>query len=330
MAPEGLRGLISDSYHIKVSVREDDTFWLSSGNWKMDSSQPVITKKQREEATQIDLPGNREWHVVIENKTLASRFRNHINQDFETSKRLGGGVLPKSWEAPPGLFVERAEELPVLERKPPSGLIEPKTFDGTIEVKPLLTPDHQGAVYSEAVLDLIRSAHDSLLFQIPYISMRPNPTTDRGFIDELIDALVQKLKTLPTACLLLRSGGSAYSSPTHTAWYLKSKGVDIDTRVKQIEDHHTKGNDRRRAALLLGSHNWSKPGVTLNRDASLLFNDAGIAGYYARAFDIDWNRATPVRPKRYVKPEGVAVESAVFPFERIPLARLQKLGDGTL
>jgi phosphatidylserine/phosphatidylglycerophosphate/cardiolipin synthase-like enzyme len=31
--------------------------------------------------------------------------------------------------------------------------------------------------------------------------------------------------------------------------------------------------------VLLGSHNWSKSGVTLNRDASLIFDDAEIAGY---------------------------------------------------
>src|SRR5262249_25614188 len=41
VAPEGRTGLISDSYHIKVTVREDDTFWLSSGNWKIRSSQPI-------------------------------------------------------------------------------------------------------------------------------------------------------------------------------------------------------------------------------------------------------------------------------------------------
>ena len=42
-------------------------------------------------------------------------------------------------------------------------------------MKPLLTPDQEGAVYSEAVLELIGSATDSLLFQIPYIGMPSNP-----------------------------------------------------------------------------------------------------------------------------------------------------------
>src|SRR5262249_4874527 len=82
VAPEATSGLTPDAYHIKVTVRDDDTFWLSSGNWKTASSQPIITQQQRDNATEVDLPGNREWHVVIKNKTLATRFRSHILQDF--------------------------------------------------------------------------------------------------------------------------------------------------------------------------------------------------------------------------------------------------------
>jgi hypothetical protein len=34
--------------------------------------------------------------------------------------------------------------------------------------------------------------------------------------------------------------------------------------------------------------------VTLNRDASLIFDDEPIAQYYAEAFELDWDRATDV------------------------------------
>src|SRR5262249_41097437 len=139
VAPEGLAGLISDSYHIKVTVREDDTFWLSSGNWKKGSSQPVITQEQRDNAAEGDLPANREWHVVISNPTLAGRFRNHIQQDFKRSKDLGGGEVPKSKEAA-DIFVDiPLEESVVLERRPPSHLLKPKSVQRKVKVKPLLT-----------------------------------------------------------------------------------------------------------------------------------------------------------------------------------------------
>jgi phosphatidylserine/phosphatidylglycerophosphate/cardiolipin synthase-like enzyme len=331
VAPEGRAGLISDAYHIKVTVREDDTFWLSSGNWKKGSSQPVITEDQRDNAADEDLPGNREWHVIIKNETLASRFRNHILQDFKRSRDLGGGELPKSKEAADIFIDVPIEEAVALERPPTSHLLKPRQFERTVRVKPLLTPDREGAVYSEAVLELIRSARKSLLFQIPYIGMPSNPRMDRGYIDELIKALTQKLKILDDARVILRSGGSKFSAPTHTAWFLKSKGVDINGRLRQIGDHHTKGMIVDGKRVLIGSHNWSKPGVSLNRDASLIFDDADIAAYFGEAFEIDWKRSSPITPRRFMKKEAVvqeAVGAAPPPgFRRMRLSELLKEDD---
>jgi hypothetical protein len=328
VAPEGKAGLISDSYHIKVTVRSDDTFWLSSGNWKAGSSQPIITQAQRDDAGVKDLPGNREWHVVIKNKTLATRFRSHILQDFRRSTDLGGREVPKR------LLEETFVDVPieegvVLERRPPGEVIEPKTLPKRhVKVKPLLTPDKKGAVFSKAVLELIRSAKDSLLFQIPYIGMPSNPQEDRGFIDELINELIKKLKTLDDARVILRSGSQKYSSPTHAAWYFKSKGVDIKNRLHVIENSHTKGMIVDGKRVLVGSHNWSKPGVTLNRDASLIFDDEDVAAYYAQAFEIDWKRSDVIRPRRFVKREATILEAvgAGPPpgYRRVPLSELLK------
>lgn len=328
VAPEGKAGLISDSYHIKVTVRDDNTFWLSSGNWKKGSSQPVITQDQRDNAAEEDLPGNREWHVVVRNETLATRFRSHILQDAKRSADLGAGHLPRRLMEEETFVDIPIEEAVVLERRPPSRILEPKDINRTVRVQPLLTPDREGAVYSDAVLGLIESAQSSLLFQIPYIAMPISPSENRGFIDQLLRALTRKLKTLGDARVILRSGGQKFSSPSHAAWYFKSKGVDIESRLRVIQDHHTKGMivDGRR--VLLGSHNWSKPGVTLNRDASLLFDDAEIATYYAEAFEIDWARANRIQPKKYVKPEAIvreAVGDAPPPgFRRVRLADLLK------
>lgn len=328
VALEGKKGLISDAYHIKVTVRDDDVFWLSSGNWKAESSQPVISQQQRDNAPDKDLPGNREWHVVIHNQKLARLFRSHILQDFKYSADHGAGVVPKS-------KMKKVVELPLeetieLERRPPETVLEPLEIKRRVKVRPLLTPDDEGAVYSEAVLDLIRSARKSLLFQIPYIGMPSNPRQDRGYIDELIKALTEKLKSLEVARVILRTGGDRYSDPTHAAWYFKSKGVNIAERLRRIDDHHTKGMIVDGKSVLIGSHNWSKPGVTLNRDASLIFDDKELAGYYARAFQIDWKRSNPIKPRRFAEAESVMLpggDVVVAPrFRRVNLQDLPTEG----
>lgn len=329
VAPEGRMGLISDAYHIKVTVKQNDSFWLSSGNWKAGSSQPLISDAQRDNAARVDLPGNREWHVVIDNATLAGRFRSHILQDFQRSRDLGGSEQPRQREAS-DTFVDVALDQQMVEERPPaSRLLKPKTFSGRVRAKPLLTPDQEGAVYSEAVLELIGSATDSLLFQIPYISMPSNPVADRGFIDQLIQALTDKLLTLRDARVILRSGGSKFSAPTHAAWFFKSKGVDIETRVKQIENHHTKGMIVDGKRVLIGSHNWSKPGVTLNRDASLIFENTPITSYFAEAFEIDWQRAGRIRPREFQRESilEVAGGATAAGLLRVPLAALLKDDD---
>src|SRR6185369_15993959 len=110
--------------------------------------------------------------------------------------------------------------------------------------------------------------------------------------------------------------------PRHVAWYLKSKKVDIGSRLHAIERHHTKGMIVDDRYVLLGSQNWSAPGVTLNRDASLLFDDRDVAAYYRRAFEVDWRRSNPVTSKRYKVPvrEAVGAPSLVPVFVAMDLA----------
>lgn len=323
VAPAGRSGLMSSSYHTKVAVRDDGAFWLSSGNWKPGSSQPVVSQAQRDAAADEDLPGNREWHVVVKNPTLADRFRNHILQDFTRATDLGGREVPRRLLDESVILVPEAEGV-VEERRPPGRVKKPLTVSRRVKVKPIMTPDREGEVYADAVLALIESATDSLLFQIPYISMPADPTADRGFIDTLLAALVRKLRTLPDARVLLRSGSRDFSSPRHAAWYFRSKGVDIDTRLRVIDDHHTKGMVADGKRVLVGSHNWSKPGVSLNRDASLVFDDEEVAMYFADAFEIDWQRANRITPRQFV-PEGVLTESVGgggVPFRRVTLSDL--------
>ncbi|MDE8652508.1 phospholipase D-like domain-containing protein [Novosphingobium album (ex Liu et al. 2023)] len=270
---KGNGGLVSSAYHIKVTVRDGEWVWLSSGNWTK-SSQPApdpVTHRAK---------GNREWHIVIRSPRLSAMFAAHIEADFAQCGELMGTA-----EAP--AITEQLVDVPedvVVEA--PVELLEPLEITGRkVRVKPILTPDRHGRVYTDAVLDLIASARGELLFQNQYIKIRRNMA---GNLGELVDALVAKSKAIENLRIILRSGDVADDVAE-----LRRRGMDVMRCVRVIANTHTKGIIADGQRVIIGSQNWSSDAVTLNRDASLLFTDADIAGYFRKAFEIDWARARP-------------------------------------
>jgi phosphatidylserine/phosphatidylglycerophosphate/cardiolipin synthase-like enzyme len=295
--PLGSNGLVANSYHIKVTVRDKSAFWLSSGNWTR-TSQPLIAEADHDDAKKVGRSGNREWHLVIENKTLANRFRSHILADFDQCKTLGGKL--EAVEEPAIMVDVPITALEAIELEAaPAKLLEPITIERRVRVKPLLTPDQHGSVYSEAVLDLIGSARKQLVFQNQYIDMSG---ASGGYLKKLVALLAKKSKELHDCRIILRSGMSGFLDNMQA---LKKLGMDVNKCVRRLPGVHTKGIIADGNRVLVGSQNWSSLGVSLNRDASLLFDDQDIAEYFLSAFDIDWNRATELSQL-----EAVAEEDA--------------------
>jgi phosphatidylserine/phosphatidylglycerophosphate/cardiolipin synthase-like enzyme len=135
------------------------------------------------------------------------------------------------------------------------------------------------------VLTLIRSARKQLLFQIPYINMKG---AEGGFFGDLVEALIDRSQTIDDCRIIMRSGGDLLYNVSQ----LKRRGMDVNACVRRLANTHTKGMVVDGRQVLVGSHNWSAAGVTLNRDASLVFDDVAVAQYYAEAFVLDWERAS--------------------------------------
>jgi phosphatidylserine/phosphatidylglycerophosphate/cardiolipin synthase-like enzyme/V8-like Glu-specific endopeptidase len=284
--PLGSNGLVAMSYHIKVTVADKSKVWLSSGNWKR-SSQPLIAEGSLDNPKVTSKAGNREWHVVLGNETLARRFRNHIKADFAQSRELGG--TPEAVQEETLVDVPLAVLEAVELEGPASRVLTPLTISRQVRVKPLLTPDKKGAVFSKAVLRLVRSAQTQLLFQNQYISMKG---ADSGFLKQLVDALVQKSQELDDFRIIVRKENDSLQFDLSQ---MKRRGIDVENQVRVLSNTHTKGIIVDGKQVLIGSHNWSSLGVTLNRDASLIFDDEEVAEYYTEAFEIDWERASEPR-----------------------------------
>jgi len=311
--PKGAGGLVATSYHIKVTVRDGEAVWLSSGNWKR-SSQPLIAPDRLNDPGAAGRAGNREWHAVIENPTLAQRLRNHILADLEQARVLGGtpeAVEPEMLVDVPMMQLEAVE----LEAAP-QRVLEPRRIRRRVRVRPLLTPDRGGGVYGEAVLALVRSAKRQLVLQNQYVSLGD---ADGGYPRALVEALVAKSREIEDLRIVLCSGDGFWDDVSR----LKALGMDVDRCIRRLPATHTKGIVADGKQVLVGSHNWSPLGVTLNRDASLLFDDEEVARYYLEAFEVDWARAPALAAHGAAAHEGARLAEGDRPpagFARMPLS----------
>jgi hypothetical protein len=275
-------GIFPKAYHIKVAARDGTAFWLSSGNWQS-SNQPPLEAVPRNPSSDFDFNAvlrkyNREWHVVVENETLADTFATFIKWDLKQARPLqeeeDRGAMFEIW---PDLLVPFEEEERGLPRFKPQ---MPLHVSRKVKIQPVLTPDN----YPEIVEKLIAGARKSIRFQNQYINI--TKTIPPGY-DRLLKALKAKCddEGVQVRIILRKIGNVSKMLEALQAYSFDTANSDL-FRLQRAT--HTKGIIVDDAIVLIGSHNWSSLGTTRNRDASLLIDDQEVAAYFAKVFDEDW------------------------------------------
>lgn len=273
------------AYHTKVTVRDGDSFWLSSGNWK-ESGQPGIDPISGPLPPDFDKSffqsdHNREWHVIVHNRNLAETFETYITHDITQAKPIQVvAPPPPPDDAMPDLFIpaEGVSAFAAFDSEPEFFLEE--RFTKQVKVQPLMTPDN----FPEMILPLIRNAQRSLYFQNQTLS----PAVSNSRYMPLFRALRDKTKEAEVNQQLdVKLLVSEYTEfPTLINWAFNM------SCVKRQFQCHNKGIIIDDEIVVVGSHNWSGQGCTQNRDASLIFYDKDIVAYFKKLFLYDWNRIT--------------------------------------
>ncbi|HEV2842068.1 MAG TPA: phospholipase D-like domain-containing protein [Chthoniobacterales bacterium] len=268
-------GWIASSYHIKVAVRDQEAFWLSSGNWQS-SNQPNAEPLAEKPLRRVWLDKhNRDWHAVVEHPGLAKTFEQYLEHDFTNN---GGTDAHEALDLPDLLLPEALLVPETLERTGEFEYFPPFDEDRVFKVQPLLTPDN----YHAHTLALVKSAQDELLIQNQTFKA-PGPSHDK--LRELIDAVLERQRAGVKVRIIFRLLMPADARAALEG--LKERGFDMDS-IKIQPNCHTKGIIVDRSTVLLGSQNWSNDGVSVNRDASLIFFDKPLAKYFAKIFEHDW------------------------------------------
>lgn len=302
-----VNGWVSSSYHIKVAVRDQKVFWLSSGNWQS-SNQPNADPLSEDPAQRSWLDRyNREWHVVVEHEGLAKTLEAHLLNDHTNNVGTDGHeelVLPDLL-VPKGFFAPDTAEATASFK-----YFQPFDATRTFTVLPLLTPDN----YHEHVLELIESAEEELLIQNQTFNA---PKEEHAKLRELVDAVLAKQKEGVKLKVIFRLLDATKARKNLEA--LKEMGFDMNDFWLQ-KNCRTKGIVVDRKRVLLGSQNWSNDGVSVNRDASLLFDDEALAEYFADIFEHDWGVLAKQDIGSRVQPIEWAPASAATPEGMVRLA----------
>jgi phosphatidylserine/phosphatidylglycerophosphate/cardiolipin synthase-like enzyme len=271
--------IFANSFHTKVAVRDHQALWLSSGNWSP-HSQPDVPPGANPTMYRL---GNREWHVIIKDATLAQMFEKFVDWDRRQAAEAGEAEAAPALVERPDLLVPEAwfREMEAAAVQP---VFEPQHFTRDpgrlIDVQPLMTPDN----YGRAVLDLIGKAEESLYMQYAYI----RAPHDADLFTDLVKAVAARMRRGVDVRVIVDSRNEQDGDVD----LLLRLGWDQSRWKRQTSAVHNKGILVDGAIAMVGSQNWSADGTQYNRDASLIFHDKEVASYFNTVFEFDWNNLT--------------------------------------
>jgi PLD-like domain len=279
------------AYHIKVIVRDNTAFWLSSGNLN-NSNQPDLASPPQTE--------DRDWHVIIEDLQLAKLFAAFLNQDFASAAQnqlaQPSDVAMAVSDANAKLAAQTNPPPPPAVKATTTSFVPAKVFSNiSVKITPLLTPDNSQSdpskgQYLNNILQLIASAQHTLYIQLQYIESS-NGTGDD--YDTLLKAIAARVAAGVDVRLI-----ESLEFGEKWAEKMKASGVDLTANISLQSNVHNKGFVVDSRTVVVSSQNFSPAGVRLNRDAGVIIESPDIANYFGPIFLSDWNqKAKPFAPK---------------------------------
>lgn len=261
--------------HAKYVVTDDRSVLVVSENFKYSGFAPKGTT------------GNRGWGVIMTGPGVASYYSAVFDTDLHSPSVVLYGGSPGENETAPS------------ERH--TSEFSPQEFSGAT-VRPVLAPDT-----SYLITDLIDSAQQNIDIEEAYIT---NET--RFTLNPYLSSAINASRRGVHVRILLDSYWYNVDGKTDndemvalinriaTAEHLPLEARCAYLRENQIEKIHNKGVIVDESRVLVSSINWNSNSPNFNREAGVVIDHPGVAGYFSRVFEDDWSPA--------VKSPGSAVD----------------------
>lgn len=306
-----VNGWVHSSYHIKVAVKDTAEIHLSSGNYQS-SNQPKIEDLENDSAAYLLKTYNREWHTVVKFPPLATVFEKFILHDLKNNRANGREAVVNKQD----LYLLMPKNVEVEAEASEKRKFSPFNETRKFTLTPILSPDN----YFDEVLKLVESAESELFIQ----NQTFNAPEENTPLEQLMAAVLRKQQAGIDVKIIFRSMFAA--TTRENLEYLIEFGFDPLT-FRVHSNMHTKGIIVDSNKVLIGSQNWSNAGVSVNRDASLLFEDNLLANYFREIFLHDWHRVAKPFIGREIGGISIVGREAQVPanMQKIPLGDILEM-----
>ena len=254
--------------HSKVAVKDGESVWIGSGNWKS-SSHPAPGDA-----------GNRDWGVLVDSASVADVVLNHLAFDENAAR---AHITPvKASDAPTGWTM------------PTSSAIIGETaagITGAFEANLLVCPDN----CIDELVSALDGAEEELLLSLQYLDM----DWSWGWGDNpLLEALESAAERGVRLRLILNGAYldediQSVVDRFNEEWNF-TKGYDTSAIVMSSDDQvtklHNKGVIIDGEHVLVSSINWGDSALVRNREMGLMLSSEAVAQVYVNSWYEDWNR----------------------------------------
>ena len=254
--------------HSKVAVKDGESVWIGSGNWKS-SSHPLPGEA-----------GNRDWGVLVDDAGLADVVLNHLAFDENDARDhvtpVVAGDAPMGWSMPASTSIV-GETAPAI--------------TGDFEATLLVCPDN----CIDELVKALDSAEEEILLSLQYLDTDWSwGWGDNPMLEALENAAQRgvRLQLIINGAFLDEDIQSAVDLFNEQWNY--TQGYDTSAVVMSADEEvtklHNKGVIVDGEHVLVSSINWGDSALVRNREMGLLISSEDVASVYTASWYEDWNR----------------------------------------
>ncbi len=253
----------------------------------------VLSENFVESGLPVDkVVGNRGWGLGIASASVSGYLSTLFDSD---SRRTRPDVFHWSLDE---RYVPDAQIPPAPIREHLEGALRPLPLSEASHVRILVSPD--ASVSAPFLSPILRGSTALDVEQFQVDQMWEDRWTKTVSVNPLLEAVAGAMRDGASVRMIFDASWFNVAGNQPAMDYMKAAGASIQTTSEfrnicngtPIQVVHNKGAIIDGAGVLISSNNWGRSSFARNRELAVLLDSSEAAGYFRRAFEMDWESDT--------------------------------------